>query len=145
MGIDIHIVAQVKVDGKWETTGYDITNYGRDYELFGLLAGSRGYSYPIKHPRGLPEDFEVAETDSGLYTPGRRDMEDERGYWMGDYGHSYYTLEELLEFYTKNRKKKNIDGMYGLRLLIANLIIIEARGGEEYEDNEVRVVFGFDS
>jgi hypothetical protein len=142
MGMDIHIVAQAKVDGKWETTDYDITNHGRDYELFGLLAGVRGHSSPIKSPKGLPEDFEVTKTDSGLYTPNDRDAAE--GYWMGDFGHSHYTLEELLDFYTKNRKKK-IDGMYGLRLLIANLIVIEAQGGEEYEDNEVRVIFGFDS
>jgi len=138
MGMDIHIVAQVKVDGKWETTDYNITNHGRDYELFGLLAGVRGHSSPIKSPKGFPEDFEVTKKDGDFYT------NDDADFWMGNFGHSHYTLEELLDFYTKNRKKK-IDGMYGLRLLIAKLIVIEAQGEEEREYSEARIIFGFDS
>lgn len=76
-------------DGEPEfTVSYDDRYYtGRNYQLFGLLAGVRDSSVtPIKSERGLPEDvsdFVKSESDA----------------WDSDgHSHSYFTLAELLEY-----------------------------------------------
>lgn len=57
MGCDIHVHVELKIDGVWEH--YSSPYVWRNYGLFGLLAGVRGYGDfdPIVAPRGLPDDI----------------------------------------------------------------------------------------
>jgi len=62
---------------------------GRNYNLFGVLAGVRG-GYEICPPRGLPSDVsDIVKKNSDR--------------WDGDgHSHSYFTLAELKEYYKNN-------------------------------------------
>ena len=60
MGCDIHMNLEYSLwnfsEGKFDSSL--ALNVGRDYTLFGLLAGVRGDSYnEIAPPRGVPEDI----------------------------------------------------------------------------------------
>jgi hypothetical protein len=111
MGCDIHIMAEIKKNGKWEAAGkifqhknwkdeiyYSEEPYeGRNYNLFGILAdvrNGRGFAgiktgegfVPISEPKGVPKDA------SKVY----KDMVRE---WDGDgHSHSYFTVKELLAY-----------------------------------------------
>lgn len=83
MGCDIHLFCERynKESKRWENLSlykkndngtFDAVDVyiGRDYELFGLLAGVRSYTNPFVIPRGIPDDLscEVAkEYGSGEY------------------------------------------------------------------------------
>lgn len=55
MGCDIHIHAEIRVNGKW--LHYDQPECRRDYALFERMAGVRGdVENAIAPPRGLPAD-----------------------------------------------------------------------------------------
>ena len=60
MGCDIHMYVEWKVksrnDNYWDTFGGCI-NPGRDYELFGLLAGVRSDEVPMFPIRGIPDNM----------------------------------------------------------------------------------------
>ena len=61
MGCDIHLYIESKTglgDFGWESFGGRI-DVGRNYELFGLLAGVRGTREALVAPRGLPGDISV--------------------------------------------------------------------------------------
>lgn len=62
---------------------------GRNYNLFGVLAGVRG-GYEICPPRGLPSDVsDIVKKNSDR--------------WDSDgHSHSYFTLAELKEYYKNN-------------------------------------------
>jgi hypothetical protein len=62
---------------------------GRNYTLFGVLAGVRGRD-EICPPRGLPDDVsDIVKKNSDR--------------WDGDgHSHSYFTLDELKEYYKNN-------------------------------------------
>lgn len=57
MGCDIHLYAEHRRrdDGYWFGFGGQM-NPGRDYALFGTLAGVRGEGPPVVEPRGYPKD-----------------------------------------------------------------------------------------
>ena len=55
MGCDIHLHAEIKVDGKW--LHYSQVPLPRSYSLFEKMAGVRGdASNAIAPPRGMPDD-----------------------------------------------------------------------------------------
>ena len=60
MGCDIHMYVEWKVksrnDNYWDTFGGCI-NPGRDYELFGLLAGVRSDEVPMFPIRGIHDNM----------------------------------------------------------------------------------------
>lgn len=99
MGTDIHAIFQAKKDGRW----FDIPHKwdeNRHYFLFAWLAGIRnGFGFagvpthepiePLSERRGLPDDFEIV----GDY---EHPTAHERGYWMGDHGHSWLSADEIL-------------------------------------------------
>jgi len=111
MGCDIHLFSEKKktVNGveKWVNADYwKINPYfgddeyepelelislysGRNYTLFGVLAGVRGRD-EICPPRGLPDDVsDIVKKNSDR--------------WDGDgHSHSYFTLAELKEYYKNN-------------------------------------------
>ena len=76
-----------KLPNIYTCTPYD----GRNYELFGVLAGVRSNEFnPIDYPRGLPEDV-------------NEEIKNEHQEWDVDaHSATYYTLDELLD--SKYRK-----------------------------------------
>lgn len=84
MGCDIHVHAEVKINGKWEH--FEAPGVSRNYQLFAKMAGVRNYRdevSPIAEPRGLPEDVTgITKFDSDN--------------WDSDgHSHSYLTSEEI--------------------------------------------------
>jgi len=85
MGVDIHIVTEIRRNGEWEYVpdipeSLDVRSYG----TFGLLANvrSRGRDhFPI---RGIPKDV----SEEGLKIIGEE----------GLFSHNYITLREMLDF-----------------------------------------------
>lgn len=58
MGCDIYCHFEVKIKDKWEH--YSEPNIGRNYALFGLMAGVRNYDIePIIQPKGLPDNLSI--------------------------------------------------------------------------------------
>jgi hypothetical protein len=63
MGCDIHMYLEFKdPNPQWVPTGspwrgWPRVNPGRDYELFGYLAGVRSSADPVVEPRGIPDDI----------------------------------------------------------------------------------------
>lgn len=56
MGCDIHAHVEVKVNGKWQH--YNHPNIRRDYELFSMMAGVRGYGIDVGFKqKGLPKNI----------------------------------------------------------------------------------------
>jgi hypothetical protein len=175
MGCDIHIrLEKINENGDWIPLDHyeiredweDQKHYcktfpffpvsiynGRDYELFGLLAGVRSnYPEPIVEPRGIPESAnkyikDEYESDTYLHTP------------------SWLALGELMKTWSKHCYDSPLDE-YGCRnvyiRLLKNIIQPIEHRLEEYEclfaENEVeleekcrrywysvRIVFWFDS
>ena len=55
MGCDIHVFVEYRRNGEWVQLG--AFRPGRDYHMFGLLAGVRDESVsPVVEPRGFPDD-----------------------------------------------------------------------------------------
>jgi hypothetical protein len=116
MGCDIHLFTEMKRDqGKWKNIDYWQHNYfydaedpdseremdlipiyrGRDYDLFGILAGVRNEENPkIDDPRGLPPDVcEITKKESDRWT-------------SDGHSHSFFTLKELKDHLEKNPTMK---------------------------------------
>lgn len=117
MGCDIHCWCEVRKGRKWETVEDNIfphpyyradepedpewnskqTNqpiYGRNYDLFSILAGVRNYAgtLPIALPRGVPHNA----------SPGYKE---EVKSWSGNgHTHSWLTLKEILDFDWEGKK-----------------------------------------
>ena len=134
MGTDIHSIAQVNRDGRWQTVAVGIDGDRRSYNTFAMLANVRndygfaGYrtstGFPVIHePRGLPEDLKTNE-DNGLLinktdlvcawdwggneipidSPDARHLDEEPMY-LGDHSFSWCTLTELRTFIENVAKK----------------------------------------
>lgn len=114
MGTDIHVICQVKENGKWinnpvkifkhtflkETEMKTFPDDSRSYDWFSIIANVRnGYGFAgvktgsgfafISEPRGKPEDFETPyEEYEGELEP----------IYLGDHSFSYITLNELRNF-----------------------------------------------
>ncbi len=113
-------------DGSEWSVDYNTRFYnGRNYYLFGVLAGVRGDTNIISEPRGVPDDASYAYK-----------KEVER--WDGDgHSNSYYTLDELLAV---DWDKINTDGWIDEWLnTIENMKKIDP------DPSKVRCVFFFDN
>lgn len=147
MGCDIHTCLQVKKGAKWETIATDIYD-GRNYALFSVLAGVRGQEEPIAKPRGYPKGF-LVDDENMIPVDGVLFFEP---YWMGEFGHSWLTLEELnyklgrdiYEIHELCITQDEMEYFISLRYLISKMIVLAYDQG--YVDNfeDVRLVFGFD-
>lgn len=161
MGCDIHVYLEkyTSINGKstwvnvdyWQKNPYfgiteDEREYehvscyvGRNYDLFGILAGVRSSEDPIDEPRGLPEDVtEVTKKE----------------YERGDMIHTptYYTLKELKDYLYENSDNKEI-----FECLNRFVGCVDDRFKEEFyigkhdekrytiKENSFRVVFWFDN
>lgn len=85
MGCDIHTFVEVRKCRAWELLDVSIWDF-RNYRVFGILADVRNYSAipPISKPRGWPDDSSIPDQEL----------------WENDccHSHSYYLLDELLNF-----------------------------------------------
>lgn len=82
MGCDIHLYLEYKnpdntYSTKWTNFG-NRYSMGRDYQLFGYLAGVRGNGPPIVAPRGYPTDADYDTDQEFYYFIG--DKEDDDGW-----------------------------------------------------------------
>lgn len=98
---------------------------GRNYYLFGVLAGVRGTGPTISEPRGVPEDASFAYMN-------------ELKRWDGDYhSESYFTLKELLDVdWDKYHKDDWLDEF---------METIEKMKKIDPDPTKVRCVFFFDN
>ena len=110
MGTDIHGVYQTRYspDQAWRTEGK--IEDSRNYRLFAVLSDvHNGYGFagvqthnpvePIQKGRGLPEDFAVEdETHQWGWSVAPKTE------WMGDHGHGWVLLSEVLDWPHWDRK-----------------------------------------
>lgn len=102
MGCDIHTIAQVFQDGKWDTVADNIGDEDRQYHSFAVLAGVRNDGWPvISQPRGIPKDMNLEGADYYHY---RILLPLNLEKWLGDHSHSWLLLSEMLEFLEKTIK-----------------------------------------
>jgi len=161
MGCDIHVYLEKYVafnDGsKWVNVDYWQLNphfgsdgsereyehapfyFGRNYDLFSILAEVRGSMDPIDDPRGLPEDVTEATR---------------KEYERGDMIHtpSYYTLKELKDYLYKNSDNEDIvDNLslfiekMGVRFKEEFWIVSDDEKRYTIKENMFRVIFWFDN
>lgn len=117
---------------------------GRNYELFGLLAGVRGQQYdPIANPRGLPADYDLAgawevlnegETVEELRLHPNDALEKLQ---RDHHSHSYLFLQELLDF---DETHTPWDREFLGDELFESIEILQRLG----DPQRVRIVFCFD-
>lgn len=139
MGTDLHTCLQVKKGAKWETIATDIYD-GRNYALFSVLAGVRGQEEPIAEPRGYPKGF-LVDDENMIPVDGVLFFEP---YWMGEFGHSWLTLEEISDRNEEDRYSRNALSYFSaLRYIEAKMVVVAYENHLKEED--VRLVFGFDS
>lgn len=158
MGCDIHLVTEVRRDGRWHIAEpfypcracgpdgwYDegeacywcggekrINHFSeRSYGLFALLAGVRNYYevMPLAEPRGLPGDSPAVEAHQEYDGCGDRLRMDP--IWLGDHSFSWLTLGELLA-----HDWSAVDADFA-----AFVEAMKAVGAPD----DVRIVFGFDN
>lgn len=94
MGCDIHLYVEKKnSQGQWEILR-DVKDekelyqpyHSRNYDLFAILAGVRGYLNYIEPPKGVPDNA----------SPEYKKMVED---WDCDgHSHSYFTVRELLDY-----------------------------------------------
>lgn len=122
---DIGIDSQNEM--KYEVPYDNYIYRGRNYYLFGCLAGVRGNIPCISYPRGIPD---------GVNEWIKKYIDK---YGVDGHSHSWYTLEELLdvnwEFYTKN-DYENVSQF---------LKVIEYLKTIDSDPKNVRIIFFFDS
>jgi len=104
---------------------------GRNYNLFAVLAGVRGYGPPLIEPRGLPDDVSLETLD-------------DYNYWQGD-AHTphWYSLRELLKD-ANNLCDPWIGGGHFTKNVIDRMVDLaneELKGDGE----RIRIVFWFDN
>lgn len=136
MGCDIHAYIELLEDGQWNLHSTQGAYTGRNYMLFGMLAGVRSYHpsvTPIVPPRGLPKDMSdglraIVDTwkDTGRSTPH---------YFF--HTPSYLYVEELLEHW------ESIDQVsWEMSQVVQTMENLMPDGAATHS---VRLVFWFDS
>jgi hypothetical protein len=135
MGCDIHMILQIKKNGKFETLKDFIVGDYRSYNAFAVLANVRnGYGFAgcdtgdewpyISEPRGLPDDFLIND-DYRLLVNGEE-------IWLGEHSHSYLTLDEIDTFLES--KIRNMQ--YKKRGVITRETYLKIKKGELLEPDD---------
>lgn len=153
MGCDIHLKVEIQAEsGEWHRAEDVIPNkyyepgeiyanntpetrdewyHGRNYSLFSVLAGVRGYGLPIREPRGIPKDA-CLET------------KDEFKAWEGD-AHTphWYSLRELTTSIARLRDPE----VYGQDFItnVIDRMIVLCNEELEGDGERIRTVFWFDN
>lgn len=156
LGCDIHTYKEFKINGEW-VTGDTWREYygfsepveeiydGRNYHLFGLLAGVRAYRYaydpihPVLEPKGLPDDIckEVKQANK------ERDED-----W---HSHSWLTISEIKALpwfkWTVWREYHDSEGYFNGHLdFIRRILAFEKEAQQRgLSGDEARMVFWFDN
>lgn len=120
MGCDIHIVTEIKENGKWKGVDeFPNALDGRNYHLFSFLANVRNYFNTVGFkPKGLPEDLSTKKFRFRSETPHMKNLYEESGRTMFAKDGKYYETgkvdlyrEVSLDEYEKisNYIKENTD------------------------------------
>ena len=112
---------ECKHDGVWKRHNVEIYD-GREYELFGILAGVRGNSTPISYPKGLPVDV------------SNEVMQDHDSWGWETHSASWLTFDEIYN------SRLDYDNQ-SLQRIALDMLRIQ----REKQAEEVRIVFWFDS
>lgn len=122
MGCDIHAYVEYIYDGDTYTNVfcYGEINFGRDYELFSLIAGVRGISTPIVSPRGFPNDC-IKNGDTSIFESNFLVAEEYRKYGSGAHTPTWLTLDELKKIRVEYIKEKSECGSVIDKLTMALL------------------------
>jgi len=168
MGCDIHMYVQYREkkkndDGWWWDFGGHM-NPGRDYSLFGILAGVRDRPEKGYDPKGIPDfelgwgarhDLYLTITEDGLeencctleqaeryHRPIIKDKDGKSLMTMHPdwHNHSWLTTEELAQAYRWLKKYEKRGPGLEYRVLLKMMKALEDNG-----KNEVVVVFWFDN
>lgn len=171
MGADIHMFMEFaeapenESDPYWRSFG-DRFNPGRNYALFGLLAGVRGTRLPLIPPRGMPKDSgfystwankiyisDIADLD-GFCTSekaleyeryGSEIQRDESGklIWVTNpdwHSHSWLSADEFEGVLEAYRQEVGLHAGLQYMAVLAALRTLEDGGA-----NLARIVFWFDN
>lgn len=142
MGCDIHIFVEVKKEGKWEVFKDNIFPDGfgkfsntpfdyRNYYMYSLFAGVRGWANPIIEQIGFPDDSEYLNNNKMFYD-SEISWNDSSFY----HNRGYYTLQDLIEYEYTEEDKEELSDWY-----FQDLGILKTVG----EPSEVRIIFAFDN
>lgn len=141
MGCDIHLHAEIKLDGVWYC--YSSPNIQRNYELFAKMAGVRGFG---PEPRGIPNDLSKVVQLS--YDEWGSDAHSAS--WLSV--DEIQKLEHWLEAEYQDRKKKYPDAPYYYPEMEWGYLFgngfgsfNEHRSSYPKEIQDVRFVFWFDN
>ncbi len=153
MGCDIHSAVEVFDSEKWNwIKEIQFPSYGnrttnepfdwRHYNMFCFLADVYCRSGEMEHLssyRGLPKDLSLElQQDYGF----NKDL------WLGEFGHGYLLLSEILNFdYNKNCPNKVMgkDVTYREMLGISFFNNIDIMKILVEDPTKIRIVFGFDN
>lgn len=146
MGTDCHMYLEKKTRKGWKMLKE--IDIGRNYTLFGLLAGVRdGSIKPIAHPKGLPKDLSKTLYDAKKAFDQSKPGWDELP-WLGEHSFSYLYLHEIANYKKYRPYHKDICSCYGYNKK-DNLVYIHRDLAEIVMElmmcNKSRIVFGFDS
>lgn len=137
MGCDIHVCLEVKINGEWILINHP--NVGRDYSLFGKMAGVRDLSVkPISLAKGLPDDI----------SKGTKHYRD----WWGAEGHSdsWLNIQEIEKLAAWHNRKnddwhKDFSSQFGYLHGDSIYNFRKYRDAYPKEIESVRIVFWFDN
>jgi hypothetical protein len=133
MGCDIHPYIQYKAEHEW-LVGWSV-EIGRNYDLFGLMAGVRGGAEPVADVRGLPGRVAwLIDDEAFLYEDGERRLDPD------GHTHSWLTIDELREVH--KRYHSSTDALYPEWEL---QLILTAMEGMAKQGREPILVFWFDN
>ena len=107
MGCDIHAFIEYVYDGDTITNAFtdDELNFGRDYDLFSLIAGVRGMCAPLVSPRGFPDDY-ATNGHPTVFSSNWR-VKEKYNEWKKDaHSTTWLTLDELKTIRAKYIKDK---------------------------------------
>ncbi len=129
MGTDIHLINQVYLKKRWQTIPSKISD-NRCNITFKVLANIRNLDRECMClPKGFPDDLEQEK----FFTPH---PDEELAVWLGDYGHSHFTLLELLETNVSFQETYLYEWINQL---------LELKKKYKVPLSGIRVIFGFDS
>jgi len=123
--------SEVEFEGKLPNLYTDTPYDGRNYELFGVLAGVRSREYDmIDYPRCLPNDVS-------------KEIKDEHERWGIDaHSATYYTLDELLD---SDYRKMSVDELAEMRLEYFFKDVLDTCLKLTDNPSDFRLVFWFDN
>lgn len=148
----IHIYSETRINGEWKADASrsfeasEPNKFGwvnavmtpvrcsEDYRLFGLLVDDVRHSWPWSmHARGFPDDasFEVGALN--------------RSWGVDGYGHSYLSLQDLVEMVSTLLLDPRPDATMLLQHLVPMIRAISETYDATIDPEDRRVVFWFDS